>query len=136
MVPTDRELERVLAEVAGVEVRERDGTWFKRVVFGGVSHGGVEHTGEHWMDEWTPLTDHNQMAMVKAGVPDLFLPVARHRKKGLFIEMKAPKKGVVSEEQMWWLMELNKQGYETHVCRGAQEAIEVLSDYVGMEGDT
>jgi hypothetical protein len=72
---------------------------------------------------------------VKAGVPDLFLPVARFHQEwqyyGLFIEMKT-RKGRVTPEQKWWHAQLEHQGYRVEVCRGAQAAISVLSDYLGI----
>jgi len=66
---------------------------------------------------------------VKAGVPDIFLPVPRGSKHGLYIEMKA-EKGRLSENQKWWLKELKKQGYETAVCFGWEEAKETIERYL------
>lgn len=67
---------------------------------------------------------------VKAGVPDLFLPVARGDWHGLFIEMKRIKGGRVSEEQKKWLASLNEQGYLAQICRGWEEAAEMIADYL------
>ena len=66
---------------------------------------------------------------VKAGVPDLFLPVARNGKHGLYIEMKRAKGGRVSDLQKEWLIKLENQGYETAVCHGLDEAIKVVEEY-------
>ena len=69
---------------------------------------------------------------VKAGVPDLELPVALNGYHGLFIEMKYGK-NKTTENQDWWLEQLTKQGYKTAVCYGADEAIETLKEYIGMK---
>lgn len=69
---------------------------------------------------------------VKAGVPDLELPVALNGYHGLFIEMKYGK-NKTTEKQDWWLERLTKQGYKTAVCYGADEAIEILKEYIGMK---
>ena len=75
---------------------------------------------------------------VKAGVPDLCLPVRAPYAKmyppwsGLYIEMKRRKGGRTSPEQQWWHDALRGQGYRVEVCRGADAAIEVLRDYLGM----
>ena len=68
---------------------------------------------------------------VKAGVPDLCLPVARKGKHGLYIEMKRKEGGRVSELQKEWLEKLSGQGYETAVCHGMDEAIKVVESYYG-----
>lgn len=66
---------------------------------------------------------------VKAGVPDLFLPVPRHGKHGLWIEMKVTG-GRVSSSQCEWLGDLAEQGYECKVCYGWQEAKDALEVYL------
>ena len=73
---------------------------------------------------------HNlKLTGVRAGVPDLFLPVARKGKHGLYIEMKRQKGGRLSEYQKEWLEKLSAQGYETAVCHGLEEAIKTVEEY-------
>ena len=67
---------------------------------------------------------------VKAGVPDLFLPVARGAYHGLFIEMKREKGGRVSDDQEAWLLALSSQGYATFVANGYEEARQMLEVYL------
>jgi len=80
---------------------------------------------------------------VKSGVPDLFLPVARTNYvsyeysevyHGLYIEMKAPK-GVVSQNQLWWISKLREQGYKVAVCYGFEQAKRVIEEYLGKKLD-
>ena len=66
---------------------------------------------------------------VKSGVPDLFLPVARGKYHGLFIEMKASK-GRLMENQKTWLRRLNKQGYLAVVAWGYDEAVQTIEGYL------
>lgn len=68
---------------------------------------------------------------LKAGVPDLFLPVARLGKHGLFVEMKTAV-GRVSPAQKAWHDRLRAQGYFVSVCRGWAEAREEITIYLGM----
>lgn len=67
---------------------------------------------------------------MKAGVPDLCLPVSRHGFHGLYIEMKRRKGGVVSKHQENWLEWLRKQGYRAEVCEGWEMARDVILEYV------
>lgn len=67
---------------------------------------------------------------VKAGVPDLFLPVPIGRYHGLFIEMKRREGGRLSGDQRKWIDGLKANGYCVHRCDGHQEAIRVLEDYL------
>lgn len=69
---------------------------------------------------------------VKAGVPDLVLPVSVGEHHGLYIEMKAPN-GRVFETQKWWLKELTAQGYLAAVCYGWKQATDCLAMY--LEGE-
>ena len=66
---------------------------------------------------------------VKAGVSDIFLPVARSGFHGLYIELKV-KGGKLSEPQEWWITETTKQGYYSVVCVGWVEASEILKGYL------
>jgi hypothetical protein len=74
----------------------------------------------------------------KPGVPDLFLPVARHGHHGLFLEMKTEKhrpkregsKGGLSDVQIDWLTDLREQGFKAEVAYGRDEAIQILTDYL------
>lgn len=68
---------------------------------------------------------------VKPGVPDLCLPVARGQYHGLYIEMKRQRGGRVSDEQKEWIAALTAQGYRTAVCKGAEEAIREITQYLG-----
>lgn len=68
---------------------------------------------------------------LKGGVPDICLPVARGGHHGLYIELKRVKNSRVTEEQLMWLENLARQGYVAAVCRGADEAIEVITRYLG-----
>lgn len=75
---------------------------------------------------------------VKAGVPDVFLPVSRGDFCGLFIELKRPKsdtkrKGVISDVQTKWHDGLSAQGYRVVTCYGYLSAVTQITDY--LEGD-
>lgn len=72
---------------------------------------------------------------VKAGVPDLCLPVARNGKHGLYVEMKW-QKNKTTEKQDWWLEQLRQQGYETAVCWTAEEAMDTIAGYLGVVEQT
>ena len=67
---------------------------------------------------------------VKAGVPDLCLPVPRGGKHGLFVETKRTKGGRVSAEQQAWITALQEQGYAASVCHGWEEAARVILRYL------
>lgn len=69
---------------------------------------------------------------VKAGVPDIFLPVARNGWHGLYIEMKRKAGSMVSMEQKLWIDKLRIQHYRVEVCRGFNAAANVIEAY--MEG--
>ena len=54
---------------------------------------------------------------VKAGVPDLCLPVPRSGYHGLYIELKAGRNDT-TDNQDRWLQALTDNGYYTAVCHG------------------
>jgi hypothetical protein len=67
---------------------------------------------------------------VKAGVPDLFLPVQRGGYAGLFIEMKAGRNKPTLEQASWHL-KLSHQGYRVSVCYGWEAARDLIVAYLG-----
>jgi len=68
---------------------------------------------------------------VKAGVSDLFLPVAVAPHHGLWIELKAGN-GQLQANQADWLAEMQQQGYMAVCAHGADEAIATIRDYLGL----
>lgn len=66
---------------------------------------------------------------VKAGIPDLCLPVARGGYFGLYIELKTTT-GRVRPEQAEVIEYLQEQGYRAVVCRTAAGAIDELDRYL------
>lgn len=72
-------------------------------------------------------------AGMKKGYPDIFLPVARGKYHGLFIELKI-KGGYPTKEQKWWIDKLNKEGYKACVCYGFEEAKNVILNYLNKIG--
>lgn len=69
---------------------------------------------------------------VKAGVLDYILPVARGGFHGLAIELKRRKRGQTSGEQEQWIEAFRAQGWRAEVCKGWEQALAVLSDYLGV----
>ncbi len=67
---------------------------------------------------------------VRAGVPDVELPVARGDHSGLHIEMKV-KPNKPTEKQKRFMAALEKQGRLCRVCYSAEEAWEVIKRYLG-----
>src|SRR6478736_715564 len=74
----------------------------------------------------------------RGGVPDLFLAYPKTRfvrtpaafdVHGLFIELKTPK-GILSLDQNVMLAALEKQGYQTAVCRTVEDAQRVITSYL------
>lgn len=70
---------------------------------------------------------------LKPGVPDLCLAVARGGAHGLYIEMKRTKGGRVSPQQAAWLEKLAHEGYATAICKGWEQARDVIERYLANE---
>lgn len=66
---------------------------------------------------------------VKAGVPDLCLPVPRGEYHGLFIELKVGN-NQPTPEQREWIAALREAGYRVEVCWGMEAARDVLIEYL------
>lgn len=77
---------------------------------------------------------------VKPGVPDCFLPVARGKYYGLYIEMKKPAMrpkrgglGGVSTEQKVFIDYVRNEGYSAYVCYSWHEAVDCLTWYLELK---
>lgn len=71
---------------------------------------------------------------VKAGIPDLVLPMARGGYFGLYIEFKAtpPYDAAISASQHERIRKLSDHGYLVIVCRGHFDAMEQIRAYLRM----
>lgn len=67
---------------------------------------------------------------VRSGIPDLFLAVPRGNFHGLFVEMKKPRGGVVSDNQKACMEMLSNNGYCVTVCHGFIEAKTAITAYL------
>ena len=69
---------------------------------------------------------------LRAGVPDIDVPVARGGYHGLRIELKRQHGGQVSREQKAFHALLLAEGYRVEVCKGWREAQSVILDYLAI----
>jgi hypothetical protein len=123
---------------------------------GAKRHTPSEHEEQAALFEWAALAQgqHPELAMlfavpnggqrhpavaaqlkaegVRAGVPDVFLAVARGRFHGLAIEMKV-KPNRTTEAQDEWIARLRYAGYMAVTCWSANEAIGVIMAYLEQE---
>lgn len=88
------------------------------------------HTPNEAADPWRRIDQAAQGA--NPGVPDYLLPVPRGEFHGLAIELKAPG-GRLTAVQTWWLDQLRRQGWSTHVAHGWESARDCLLDYLNLE---
>jgi hypothetical protein len=72
-----------------------------------------------------------KMEGVKAGVPDIFLPVARGGFHGLFLEVKS-KGGRATNDQNTWLQALAINGYKCRMVKGFDEAVAAIDEYYSL----
>ena len=68
---------------------------------------------------------------VKAGIPDLHLPVARGEFHSLYIEMKHGK-NKLTPKQVERKAQLEREGNAVVVCYSCEEAIGVVSEYLTL----
>lgn len=67
---------------------------------------------------------------MQKGIPDLCVALPRKGYHGLFIEMKAGKKGVVREEQTEMMIKLKDAGYQCAVCRSFEQFQSIINSYI------
>lgn len=70
----------------------------------------------------------------RKGYPDLQLLYPSNGYHGLIIEMKKEKGGSVSKEQKDFIQWFNSNGYKAVICKGFEEAKNVIQDYLDVKG--
>lgn len=72
----------------------------------------------------------------KKGLHDIFLPVAKGKYHGLWMEMKAPKphKSTISKEQKDWAKSMKEEGYMVRFVYGCEEAVAAIDAYYNAPG--
>jgi hypothetical protein len=71
---------------------------------------------------------------MKAGVPDLCLPVPRGQFGSLYIELKTLK-GKTTLPQKEYLKLLNRFGNLAVVCFSSSDAINIITQYLGLKNE-
>ena len=102
----------------------REGRWPELALMHHIPNGGGRSPGE---------AKRLKAQGVRAGVPDICLPVSRRGYHGLYIELKRREGGRVSPEQNMMIDALREQGYRVEVCRGWEAARDVIAGYMDDE---
>lgn len=118
MRPEDREQEMLMRWA-----RETEIVYPELALLHHIPNGGKRNAAE---------AAHLKRLGVKAGVPDLFLPVPRGKCHGLYIELKAGK-NKPTDAQRKWIDALAEQGYAAFICYDAAYARQVVETYLKQE---
>lgn len=70
---------------------------------------------------------------VKAGVPDICIPLARKGYHGLYIELKRKSGGKLSEHQLYWRELLIKEGHAWFEAKGADHLKQIVMEYLNAK---
>lgn len=119
-VRTESAEQRALFEWAAL----REGKWPELSLLHHIPNGGSRNKAE---------AARLKLEGVKAGVPDIHLPVARGPYHSLYIEMKRVKGGRVSPAQKVFMCKAEVSGNKCVVCRGFDEAVKAITDYMELE---
>lgn len=74
-----------------------------------------------------------QQQGVRKGVSDVFIAYPVGKYHGLWIELKRKKYARLSDEQKFWLENMNDVGYAAHVAYGHEDAISIIEKYLLSE---
>jgi hypothetical protein len=101
-------------------------TWLDKM---GIRYYAVPNGGLRSYNEAVKL----KRGGVKAGVPDICIPMPFGGCHGLYIELKRTVGGKVSPKQAEWLGFLNEQGHRAVCVKGFEEAKTVVEEYFGWK---
>ena len=68
----------------------------------------------------------------KAGFPDLQITEPKGNYHGLFLELKLNKQCYASQYQKDWIRDLNARGYKAIICKGFDECITAIDEYLTL----
>lgn len=97
-------------------------SWFRKT-YPGVRIFAIPNGGRRSKTEALRL----KLEGVSPGVPDLFVPAW-----SLWVEMKRQKGGRVDPDQKDWHSYLVGIGDNVIICKGCQDAIDQVSDFIGI----
>ena len=100
--------------------RMSEGRWPELALLFAIPNGGKRHVA---------VAVKLKAEGVKAGVPDICLPVARGRYHGLFIELKHGKNRTQTIQRRW-LADLGMNGYCARVAHEFEGARALIEDYL------
>ena len=100
--------------------RLSEGRWPELALLFAIPNGGKRHVA---------VARKLKAEGVKAGVPDICLPVSRGRYHGLFIELKHGKNRTQTNQRRW-LEDLGMEGYCARVAFEFEGAKQLLEDYL------
>jgi|SRR5579859_4686779 hypothetical protein len=69
---------------------------------------------------------------VKPGVPDICIPIGCFGYHALYVELKRRVGGSLSAWQELWIQALRSRGNKAEVANGCEEAISIISEYLGI----
>lgn len=132
MTPTEHYEQVMLFRWAEIEARGRK---FPKMMVGGKELSVLEflHAVPNGGFRNKKTANDLKLEGVKSGVPDISFPYPTGKHYGLYIEMKRKKGGKLSEHQRKWLAYLNEAGYLAVVCKGEEQARDVITRYIAEE---
>lgn len=73
---------------------------------------------------------------VRAGIPDIFLPVPRGGWHGMYLELKRAEGGEIRRPQREMMSKLIAQGYRVVVAKGFARARLIIEEYLNADHST
>ena len=101
--------------------RMSEGRWPELALLHAIPNGGKRHVA---------VARKLKAEGVKAGVPDICLPVGRSGWNALYIELKHGRNKATQEQQMW-LWALTQEGNRAEVAYEFEGARALLEEYLG-----
>ena len=117
LVATEAQEQKALFEWANLQVRRYPALELLHAIPNGGSRNLIE-------------AKHLKEQGVKAGIPDICLPVPSRHHTALYIELKRRKGGRVSEAQKKVMFKLKKYGNMAVVCYGWEQARDTILNYL------